>query len=206
MKTLLPYNRRYKEFIFIKRGKRMNEKLINDIARQTGFKMASLIPTEALVFVPEYRKYCEQNDCGNFGTNYGCPPYCGTPKEMEERVKDYSQAIVFQSSTKVLDIFNEEETKAIKKEHTRMTIKVMKSLKENGLTMDGFPIMCGSCSYCEQCGMKDGTPCVNEEMCFSCLSAYCIDAGQMAERCGMEIQWSGDVVSFFSLYVFDKSN
>ena len=29
-----------------------------------------------------------------------------------------------------------------------------------------------------------------------------IGAGKMAESCGMEIQWDGNIVSFFSLYIY----
>lgn len=182
----------------------MDEKLINEIALQAGFAGVCRIPTSELVFVHDFRKFCEQNDCGNYGNNYGCPPYCGTPEEMEAKVMEYRQAIVFQSRNPVTDMFDEAETKIIKKEHTRKALLAMKGLEEQGMIMDGFPIMCGPCVYCEECGMKTGNPCVNEEMCFSCLSAYCIDAGRMAEDCGMKIEWNGNTVSFFSLYVYDK--
>ena len=69
--------------------------------------------TKDLKFVPEFRKFCEQNDCGNYGKNYACPPACGTPEEMEEKVRKYENALVFQSRTPVKDIFDDAETKAI---------------------------------------------------------------------------------------------
>lgn len=182
----------------------MDERIIKDIAQEAGFVKAAVIPTDELVFVHEFRRYCEQNACGNYGKNYGCPPYSGTPVEMENRVLKYSQAIVFQSRTRVNDIFDDKETKKIKKEHTQMTLKAMSSLESAGLQMDGFPVMCGPCNYCEECMMEKEKPCINDEMSFSCLSAYCIDAQRMAERCNMEIQWDGGIVSFFSIYVFNK--
>ncbi len=182
----------------------MDEGRINNIAQETGFVKAVVIPTDDLVFVPEFRIFCEKNDCGNYGTNYGCPPYCGTPEEMENRVLKYARAIVFQSRTPVENIFDESETKKVKKKHTQMTLKAMNFLKDAGLQMDGFPVMCGPCNYCEECMSKKDKPCIKEEMRFSCLSAYCIDAQKMAKRCDMEIQWNGDIVSFFSIYIFDK--
>ena len=36
-------------------------------AKQLGFTDAALLPVEALVVVPEYRAFCEQNLCGNYG-------------------------------------------------------------------------------------------------------------------------------------------
>lgn len=189
---------------FLEREKFMDERRINDIAQEVGFVKAAVIPVDDLVFVPEFRSFCEKNDCGNYGKNYGCPPYCGTPEEMENRVMKYSEAIVFQSRTLVDDIFDDREMKKIKKKHTQMTLKAMSSLKDVGLQMDGFPVMCGPCNYCDECMLGKEEPCIKEELRFSCLSAYCIDAQKMANRCDMEIQWNGDVASFFSVYIFNK--
>ena len=75
-------------------------------------------------------------------------------------------------------------------------------MNEQGLPDNGMFIMCGPCNFCEECKAKAKEPCVNETMRFSCLSAYCIDAGKMAKHCNMNMEWNGDVVSFFSLYVF----
>lgn len=184
----------------------MDEKKIIEIAEEAGFVKAAVMSTGDLVFVHEFRTFCEQNACGNYGNNYGCPPYCGTPKEMENKVMEYRRAIVFQSRTSVEDIFDDSETKKLKKMHTNMTLRAMENLKNAGLQMDGFPVMCGPCNYCNTCRIQEQKPCNHEKMCFSCLSAYCVDAAQMAKYCEMEMQWNGDVVSFFSLYVFDRKD
>lgn len=182
----------------------MEEKRMNEAARKAGFEKAALIPVKDLVFHHEFRKFCEENACGNYGKNYGCPPYCGTPQEMEDKVRGYDKALVFQSRTLVKDIFDDQETKKIKKEHTKRTLQVLEELKKEGLSENGFPVMCGPCNYCKVCKMQESAPCVNETMKFSCLSAYCIDAAAMANRCDMEIQWNGNIASFFSIYIFDR--
>lgn len=41
-------------------------------AKQLGFTDAALLPVEALVVVPEYRAFCEQNLCGNYGVLPAC--------------------------------------------------------------------------------------------------------------------------------------
>lgn len=172
---------------------------MREIGRRAGFAAVEVISTQDLTFNHSFRKFCEQNACGNYGKNYGCPPYCGTPEEMEARVRRYENAVVFQSVTPVKDIFDDGETKAIKKKHTKMTLEAIEKYRAEGIA--GEPIMAGPCSFCETCRMQEGEPCVNEKMRFSCLSAYCIDAGQMAQACGMDMMWGGDSVSFFSLYL-----
>ncbi|MDO4305199.1 MAG: DUF2284 domain-containing protein [Eubacteriales bacterium] len=182
----------------------MDVNTIYEIAAEEGFADAAVIDTEDLQFVPEFRVLCEENDCGNYGKNYGCPPYCGTPKEMEDKVRKYRRAVVFQSRTPVEDIMDPALTKPIKKVHIQKTRRAMKRMEEAGMTMDGFAIMCGPCNFCATCALQEGNPCPHEDMRFSCLSAYCINATELAGHCNMEMEWGGNMATFFSLYVFEK--
>ena len=43
-------------------------------AKALGFSDAAVISTDQLVFVPEYRVFCEDNLCGNYDKNPACPP------------------------------------------------------------------------------------------------------------------------------------
>ena len=62
-----------------------------------GFSGAAIIGTDELVYVPEYRKYCEENLCGNYGKLPVCPPACGTSDQMHERLLMYKNCLVLQS-------------------------------------------------------------------------------------------------------------
>ena len=180
----------------------MDKERMKEIALEEGFADTEVIPVEKLVFCHEYRRFCEQNDCGNYGKNYACPPACGEPWEMEEKVKKYKYAAVFCSRTQVKDAFDSSETKKVKKMHTAMTLKVLKRYAQEGMQDGGLSIMAGPCNFCDTCRMQEGEACVHEDMRFSCLSAYCIDASALAKSCGIEISWDGNAVSFFSLYCF----
>ena len=50
-----------------------------------GFSNAAVMDTKKLVFVPEYRIFCEENRCGCYNLNPACPPSCGTAEEMKQR-------------------------------------------------------------------------------------------------------------------------
>lgn len=180
----------------------MDEEKMKELAFEAGFCNAAVIPTREFYFVPEYREYCVQNLCGNYDKNYGCPPYCGTPEEMRQKVMQYERGLVLQSQVDVDDIYDASQTRGPKKAHTQMTLKLMRMLKEHGMTEKGMAIMAGPCNFCETCHMPEGTPCPFEELRFSCLSAYCIDAGHLAASCGMDMSWTGNIVSFFSIYLF----
>ena len=53
-------------------------------ALSMGFADAAIMDTKDLVFVPEYRQFCEDNLCGNYNLVPACPPACGTVEEMQE--------------------------------------------------------------------------------------------------------------------------
>ena len=64
------------------------------IAKKEGFTGAAVISTDRVVFDPAFRPYCAENLCGQYGANYSCPPDCGTPEEMKEKVQKASDAAI----------------------------------------------------------------------------------------------------------------
>lgn len=52
-------------------------------AKTLGFSDAAVMDTDNLVFMPEYRVFCEENACGNYDKNPACPPESGTVEEMK---------------------------------------------------------------------------------------------------------------------------
>ena len=53
-----------------------------------GFSGAAVMDTKELVFVPEYRTFCEENLCGCYNVNPACPPESGTAEEMKQLIDD----------------------------------------------------------------------------------------------------------------------
>lgn len=100
-------------------------------ARKQGFGHMAFLPVEQLVFVPEYRKYCEQNLCGNYDKLKMCPPKSGTVEEMKEHACQYQTAFIMQT-IQALDIGDPDEIKRAKHRHNEMTRGVEEVLKKAG--------------------------------------------------------------------------
>ena len=64
------------------------------LAKISGFTDAAFLPVRELVVVPEYRRFCEQNLCGNYGVLPVCPPMSGTVEEMTAVMQRYKTALV----------------------------------------------------------------------------------------------------------------
>lgn len=171
------------------------------MALRMDFKDAALIPVKDFIFDHSFRKYCEANDCGFYNRNYACPPYCGTPEEMEGKVKKFENALVLRTFYQVDNAMDCEAMNLLKKEHTNRTLKLIWEIQKKN-SGEYLGIMAGPCGWCESCNMPIGMPCVHPDLCFSCLSAYCIDVTKLAARCGIEISWDMKSASFFSIYLF----
>lgn len=179
----------------------MTDTEIKEFALAEGFTRAEIIGTEALTFIHSLRACCEANECGNYGRNYACPPDCGSPGEMEARVRKYRRALVLQTIQAVDDIMDSAQTKEAKKFHNMISWELIEGLRENGI--EGLPVMAGPCSVCSVCARIEGKACRFPEKIASCLSAYCIHAADMAEKCGMEYWCGMNRVAFFSIYLFN---
>lgn len=85
-------------------------------AKQLGFTDAALLPVEALVVVPEYRAFCEQNLCGNYGVLPACPPMSGTVEEMTANMRRFGTALILMIETTPADLHDTAEQKAAKRQ------------------------------------------------------------------------------------------
>ncbi|MCD8009223.1 MAG: DUF2284 domain-containing protein [Lachnospiraceae bacterium] len=176
------------------------EKRLRALAGEEEFDRVAVIPVEKIVIRQGFRIYCEENSCGNYGVNYGCPPDCGTPQEMEERVRCYRRALVMQTRMEMDDVEDAELTREIRREHNRKAREVGERLAAEGLS--GLLLRPGPCSDCTVCEKLKGKAGLFTQKRTSCLMAYGIDVTALAEACGMRIDWDGTSVSYLSLFLY----
>lgn len=179
----------------------MNEKTLIQYALLEGFSSAAVIPTEEIIFNPEFRKFCEENLCGQYGANYSCPPDCGTPQEMKDRICSHRYALVLQSSWDISDYNDVAALIAAKKEHNKWEVLLAQRLRVEGC--EGFTVGASGCALCSPCAVQKGEPCRYPDQRYSCMSAYCIAVKELAEMCGMDYTWKAEKLSYYSMYVFD---
>lgn len=166
--------------MYKQKGKRFMD--LKKEALACGFADAAVIDVKDLVFVLEYRKFCEENLCGNYNLLPACPPACGTAEEMRRRAQSYERALILQSILKQPEIDSAFFKKA-KREHNLLTEKLAGQMKTGG--MKDLLIMSAG-PYKRH----------------SCMSAYGVDAQKMADAAKM-VCWADDGdVRLFSLILF----
>ena len=147
-------------------------------AKALGFSDAAVISTDQLVFVPEYRVFCEDNLCGNYDKNPACPPQSGTVEEMKEHALKYEKTLILQTMQD-----GRMDYKKAKLAHNKLTEQLAEKMKEEGIT-DLLIMSAGPYKH------------------NSCMSAYCVDAQKMADAAGMLCWTSDGMIRYFSQVLF----
>ena len=181
----------------------MTEKEMIDLALAEGVSAAEMTDTKDIVFDPMFRPFCAENLCGQYGVNYCCPPDCGTPEEMKQRILAHKRALVLHTIWEIPDISDNGLIKPAKKGHNAIQLRLQKKFHEAGIP--GFLVGASGCGLCSPCHLKNGEPCPHPEARYSCMSAYCIFVRKLAEHCGMDYDCGEGLLAFFGMYVFDKA-
>ena len=177
----------------------MNEQTMIDIAMREGFSGVGFVDVDGIVFDPMFRPFCEENLCGHYGVNYTCPPDCGSPGEMEARMKQYRRALVFETRWPI-DYSDKTAVKEAKAFHNSAMRKTIKALREAGV--NGLMAGASCCTLCEKCAIREGRECRFPEDKWSCLSAYCIFVRKLTEEAGLTYAPDDGDLTFFGLYAF----
>lgn len=177
------------------------EEILN-CAIAAGFANAAMVDPAKIPFEPAFLTCCEENLCGKYGVNYTCPPACGTPQQMAQRIREKSHALLLQTIWEIDDPMDAARTKAAKTEHNAMVRRIIAQLRQAGIT-DGFMIGASGCNLCATCALTEQKPCRFPQDKFSCMSAYCIFVRELAESCGMDYDCPPGLTAFFGMYVFN---
>ena len=178
----------------------MDSELIK-LAEKAGFH-AAVLPAKEIPVDGSFRKFCEDNLCGKYNANYSCPPGCGTVEEVHERLFSADKALVLQTIHEIGSYENKEVILKSKKNLNMAILHLTEDLRKAG--MDCFCLGYGGCPLCDPCKQVAGEPCTFPEKRISCMSAYCIDVGKLANRCGLEFAWVPEKLFLFGMIVFNE--
>lgn len=170
------------------------------MALEAGASNANVLPVAEIPFDPTLRKLCEDNRCGKYNRNYGCPPFVGTPEEVIALAKKYEHALIIQTISMLEDSYDVEGMMEAGARHNRMT----RAVSEQAKTMypDCMTLAAGGCTLCERCARLDKEPCRFPEKVVPSLSSFCINVAQTAGKCGMKYINGVNTVTYFSVILF----
>ena len=158
------------------------------------------IKPEELEFSSRIRWICE-NECPRYGKTWACPPGVGTVEECTQKCMGYQHCLVLGTITETDDISNMEETLATRPAHEKITNQVRDLMREQGV--EPYILSTEACDACDRCAILDGMPCRLPGRMHPCLESHGINVIPMLENHGLEFQYGGDVITWYSLLFFN---
>lgn len=177
------------------------ENIVIDILN-AGATYAKCFSPHKLVFSSKFRKYCEENLCGHYGTNWMCPPAVGPIEELKEKIMKFENGVVFQTVTEVKDMRDKEGLDKARDSHNDFLRRISKVFSEKYKDADIFPMGAGHCEICERCAYLDKEKCRHPEMTLPSAEAYGIDLGDLLKSCGLKFSYSEHSVAYVSLILW----
>ena len=140
--------------------------------------------TAELEFSERIRTVCREN-CPRYNKTWACPPAVGSVEVCRARCLSYPQGLLITRGP-----------------HEELTRQVSAILRAQGTEVYGLSTE--SCAICAHCAWPDG-PCRHPDRMFPCVESHGIVVTALAERHGIEYQYGGNVVTWFSLLLYRET-
>ena len=172
-----------------------------DKSKELGVAATGVIKTSDIQFSEEFRKICEQNKCGKFGTNWMCPPAIGNYEAVKAKVLEFSDGFVFQTIYKIEDSFDFEGMMKAEEIHTDIFYNIFDYIKPHINRSDVLALNVGPCQICKECTYPD-EECRFPDKAIASLEAHCIDVNALLTSCGIAYNNGPNTVSYVGLFLF----
>ena len=157
------------------------------------------ISPESLEFSDRVRWVCE-HECPMYGKTWACPPGVGTVEHCRAVCRRYVNCLMISTVAEISDIGNMEECLATRPGHETVTDQVRDILRGTGA--EPYVLSTQACAICERCAYLDGKPCRFPEKMHPCLESHGINLIPTLEQVGLEYQFGGNVITWFSLLFY----
>ena len=169
----------------------------------------SQLPLYVYVYVdPKSIEYSErirwicQHECPMYGKTWACPPGVGDLETCSRKCKSYDHCLMIGTVTETEDIGNMEKTLKTRPEHEAITNKVRQMFRDQGV--EPYILSTEACAVCERCAILDGLPCRMPGRMHPCVESHGINLIPTLEENGLEFQYGGDVITWYSLLFFNE--
>ena len=161
----------------------------------------SFIEPKEMEFSQRIRWICE-HECPMYGKTWACPPGVGSVEECAKKCLSYSKCLMVGTVTEAEDISNMEETLKTRPEHEALTNDIRQLFREQGI--EPYILSTEACTACDRCAILDGQTCRKPDRMHPCLESHGINLIPTLEELGLEFQYGGDVITWYSLLFFNE--
>ena len=158
------------------------------------------IDPATLEFSDRIRYIC-QVECPMHGKTWACPPAVGEVSACQARCLSYNNCLMVGTITETDDISNMEKTLQTRPEHEALTNEIRQLFRQQGV--EPYILSTEACAACDRCAYLDGQPCRKPDRMHPCLESHGINIVPTLEANGLEFQYGGNMITWYSLLFFN---
>ena len=160
------------------------------------FNPRLLIPEERI------RALCCENKCGNYSTNYTCPPYVGSLEKTRAKLGNFQSGLLLQYS-KEIDVKG--NRKGVIKTRTYFHRKILRMEKTLLAARDAnkvWGIIGGNCGLCAVCKARSNELCPYPDKARMSLESIGIDVLGLLDKLGLDNKFHDDKITCTGCILF----
>lgn len=171
-----------------------------EIAQQFGF--TTIVPLDVKTLEPrqDVRDMCAVNTCGMYGTNWSCPPNCGTVPECTQKMQKYSKGVLLQTVGDIEDSLDWEGMMEVKAVHNKAFVTFFDELFKT--EKEFLALADGPCIRCAKCTCPD-SPCRFPEKSFSSMEAFGLYVSGVCKSNGVPYNYGEGKMCYTGCVLFD---
>lgn len=177
------------------------EQMIKD-AQELKAAHACIANVKDLEFDEGFRELCAQNACGTYNTNWMCPPAVGPLEDLQKRIFQFEQGLLFQTVYYIEDSFDWEGMAAAKAAHEVIFRRIFNHIRANYNLKEIYPLNAGCCKYCTECAYLEDKECYYPEEAVVSLEACGVDVSKLVKKYNIPYKHSSNAVCYVGLILF----
>jgi predicted metal-binding protein len=170
------------------------------LASDCGVAGSAVIDVDDIVFLPEFRSFCEDNRCGNYGRNWKCPPRVGDIKDLIANLKARSKAIVFNHVSQLKSPYDWNGMISAGVNFGLVTRVLADRVPK--VFPEALVLGAGPCKDCDKCALLTDEPCRHPEGVVTSLEACGVDVSLLAKLSGLKYNNGALTITYFGAVFF----
>lgn len=178
----------------------MDRALLEQQLSELPLYICTYIDPKSLEFSSRIRYIC-QAECPMYGKSWACPPAVGEVDACKKHCGAYANCLLLGTIVEVSDITDIDETLSTRSDHEAVTNEVRELMRAQGV--EPYILSTEACAACARCAYLDGQPCRFPERMHPCIESHGINVIPVLEESGLEFQYGGNIVTWYSLLFFN---
>ena len=173
-----------------------------DAALTLGFSEAVPLSVSTLHPREDIRALCAADQCGAYGKNWTCPPFCGTLEECGAKMRSYTHGILLQTVGKLEKTIDTKGYRAAERRHLSLFREFSELVRAE--YPDALCLGAGGCRICERCAYPD--PCRFPDKACSSMEGFGLFVTQVCRDNGLKYHYGEKTITYTACVLFCETH